>query len=232
LAKAKSFAIEISAPPARVEAELSDDRRRRWDLSAALRISGASLRVEATARGARVCASYRDGAGWARGYVARLGLVRLRELIEEGKEPRARNALFLILGLCRVALALVFFWEGLFPKILFPSPYEIALVDRTGLAPLPAAEFLPWLGAVEIAMAALLLGRRTAPATALVSAALMLFFMASLPLTEPLLWVNPFGALSKNFGLLACAAGVVMTDRRLGLLPELSAVTSGATAAR
>jgi hypothetical protein len=225
-AKAKHLAIEISAPAARVEAELADDRRRRWELSRLLRGGGAGYRVEASPRGALVYASHRGGL--ALGYATRLGLVRLKELVEEGKEPPARNALLLILGLCRAALALVFFWEGLFPKILFPSPYEIALVDRTGLAPLPAAEFLPWLGAVEIAMAGLLLFRRTAAATALVCAALMLFFMAALPFTEPILWANPFGALSKNFGLLACAVGAVMTHRRFGLLPELSAVKSGA----
>jgi uncharacterized membrane protein YphA (DoxX/SURF4 family) len=108
----------------------------------------------------------------------------------------------------RVALALVWLYEGLVPKILFATPHEIDLVARSHLYwPTPRA-MLVFVGLCEIAGGLWLLSGRATRAAAALCAALVLVVSAACAVLEPGVLYHPFGGLSKNLALLACAAAV------------------------
>ena len=108
----------------------------------------------------------------------------------------------------RVALALVWLYEGLVPKILFATPHEIDLVARSHLYwPTPRA-MLVFVGLCEIAGGLWLLSGRATRAAAALCAALVLVVSAACAVLEPGVLYHPFGGLSKNVALLACAAAV------------------------
>lgn len=108
----------------------------------------------------------------------------------------------------RVALALVWVYEGLVPKILFTTQQEIDLVERSGLYwPTPQA-MLVFTGACEIFGGLWLLSGRATRIAAALSVALLLVVGTACAVLEPGILYHPFGGLSKNLGLLACAAAV------------------------
>jgi uncharacterized membrane protein YphA (DoxX/SURF4 family) len=108
----------------------------------------------------------------------------------------------------RVALALVWLYEGLVPKILFATPHEIDLVARSHVCwPTPRA-MLVFVGLCEIAGGLWLLSGRATRAAAALCAALVLVVSAACAVLEPGVLYHPFGGLSKNLALLACAAAV------------------------
>ena len=108
----------------------------------------------------------------------------------------------------RVALALVWVYEGLVPKILFTTRQEIDLVTRSGLYwPTPQAT-LVFAGVCEILGGLWLLSGRATRAAAALSVALLLVVGTLCAVLEPGILYHPFGGLSKNLGLLACAAAV------------------------
>ncbi|MEW5739701.1 MAG: DoxX-like family protein, partial [Myxococcota bacterium] len=62
----------------------------------------------------------------------------------EGFSPRA-------LWTLRGGMALVWITEGLFPKLLFQQPLELAVVEGSGLVPFSASMFLVLLGLAQLA---------------------------------------------------------------------------------
>jgi hypothetical protein len=118
----------------------------------------------------------------------------------------------------RIGLALIWLTEGLFPKIVFPSPVERALVTNSGLVAGDPATFLHILGIAEIAAGLCLLvlrGRLLQAALAMQALALV-----ALPLLvawqDPLLWVHPFGPLTKNVPILAATVVLFLTSQPSG----------------
>lgn len=108
----------------------------------------------------------------------------------------------------RVALAAVWVYEGLVPKILFTTQQEIDLVTRSGLYwPTPQA-MLVFTGMCEIFGGLWLLSGRATRVAAGLSIALLLVVGTMCAALEPGILYHPFGGLSKNLGLLACAAAV------------------------
>ena len=106
----------------------------------------------------------------------------------------------------RVALALVWVYEGLIPKMLFTTEMEVDLVRRSGLYwPTPRG-FLFFIGACEILGGLWLLSGRATRVAAALSIGLLVVLGALCAILEPGLLYHPFGGLSKNLGLLACAA--------------------------
>jgi len=110
--------------------------------------------------------------------------------------------------LCRVALAAVSVYEALVPKMLFTTQAELDLVARSHLFwPTPKA-MLFFVGACEIAGGLWLLSGRASRVAAALSVALLLGVGTMCAVLEPSILHHPFGGLSKNLGLLACAAVV------------------------
>jgi uncharacterized membrane protein YphA (DoxX/SURF4 family) len=108
----------------------------------------------------------------------------------------------------RVALAVVWLYEGLVPKILFATPTEIDLVARSGIYwPTPRA-MLWFVGACEVCGGLWLVSGRATRVAAALCFALVLVVGGMCAALEPSILYHPFGGLSKNVGLLACAAAV------------------------
>jgi uncharacterized membrane protein YphA (DoxX/SURF4 family) len=110
----------------------------------------------------------------------------------------------------RSALGFVWLYEGLVPKIFFPSlhPEQTDLVVRSGLYwPTPELTLIA-LGVAQAALGLLLLaGWRERLATMLATLG-MLVLIGLVAWGRPDLLTDPFGALAKDACLLACA-GVV-----------------------
>ena len=101
--------------------------------------------------------------------------------------------------LARVALALVFFWHGLVPKLLWLSADEVAMIQAHGIV---AVEWLAVLaGVAEIALAVLLLTiRRHWPL--LLAALLLLLLLVDVALFSPHLLLQAFNPVSTNLAAL------------------------------
>ncbi|MBI3186030.1 MAG: DoxX-like family protein [Myxococcales bacterium] len=113
--------------------------------------------------------------------------------------------------LLRGGMAAVFLTEGLFPKILFQEPMEIAVVERSGLVPFDASSFLYLMGAAQAAsgLLALVLERRWLRWLWLLQAGSVVLLTLLVAFQEPLLWAHPFGPLTKNVPIVAGLAVLV-----------------------
>lgn len=115
----------------------------------------------------------------------------------EGWSPRVGWAL-------RLGAALPWFTEGLFPKILFQQPIELAVVAGSPFSWGDPAVFLRVLGAAQVLsfVAALTLRGRPLQVLLWLQAAALLLLPLLVSLELPELWVHPFGPLIKNVPIL------------------------------
>lgn len=119
------------------------------------------------------------------------------------------NRLRQIGWLARVALALVLFWHGLVPKLLWLSADEVAMIQAHGIV---EVEWLATLAGVgEIALAVLLLiVRRRWPL--LLAALLLLLLLVDVALFSPHLLVQAFNPVSTNLAALALCLVAWLAD--------------------
>lgn len=111
-----------------------------------------------------------------------------------------------IAWLARLALALVFIWHGLAPKILWLSPDEVAMIAAHGLPDhaLFAPESIARIGGIaEILLGIALLAVRRQRWPLLVAGAVLLLDVA---LLSPHLLIQAFNPLSTNLAALALCA--------------------------
>ncbi len=129
-------------------------------------------------------------------------------LHREGWSPRAT-------GLLRVGMALIWLTEGLVPKILFQQPAELAVVANSGWVSMDPGRFLIGLGAAQaLSGIAVLVLRGRALQLLLGAQVLALVVLPVLvSVQDPLLWVHPFGPLTKNLPILVGTAVVLMRCR-------------------
>lgn len=136
-----------------------------------------------------------------------LALVVAAYLVErEGWTPR-------VVRLVRAGVAAIWLTEGLLPKILFQQPMELEVVSRSGLVPIDPSTFLVIMGVLQVASGVAVLALRGLPLRVVLGG--QLAALVALPLLvsfhEPLLWVHPFGPLTKNLPILA---GTLIALRR------------------
>jgi len=84
--------------------------------------------------------------GWATAW----SFDRLRLQIDKGLEPRATLRLSAIHACSRAAIAMIWFWQGLMPKLLFHHADEQAMMAASHLS----TKLVPVVGLIEIAIAA------------------------------------------------------------------------------
>ncbi len=114
-----------------------------------------------------------------------------------------------ITWLARLALALVFIWHGLAPKILWLSPDEVAMIAVHGLPdhPLFAPQLIAAVGGIaEILLGILLLTVRRQRWPLLVAGAVLLVLLLDVALLSPHLLIQAFNPLSTNLAALALCA--------------------------
>lgn len=127
-----------------------------------------------------------------------LGLVAAVALVQaEGWTARA-------LWTLRLGMAVVWFTEGLLPKVFFQQPVELAVVANSGLVPFDPGTFLMGLGLAQAASgaAALLLRGRTAAVLLFFQGLAVIVLPALVSWQDPTLWLHPFGPMTKNIPIL------------------------------
>jgi uncharacterized membrane protein YphA (DoxX/SURF4 family) len=110
--------------------------------------------------------------------------------------------------LARWSLGLVWVYEGLVPKILFPHahPEQTALVAQSAFCFGTPQRTLLTLGAAQVALGLILLTGWRERAMAALATAWMAFLIVLVAAGRPQMLSDPFGALPKDLCLAACAA--------------------------
>ena len=110
--------------------------------------------------------------------------------------------------ICRVALGLVWLYEGLVPKLLFVRQDQIDLVERSGLYFGTPEFFLQLLGVAQVICGLWLLAGFAERLAVFVATAGMVILIVLVARANPSMLTDPYGALIKDLGLIACAFAV------------------------
>ena len=110
-----------------------------------------------------------------------------------------------VLPLVRVAAALPWLSEGLFPKLLFQQQVELSMAPALGLVFASPGVIVGALGIAQIASGILALTLRGRPLRWLLvgQGVALVALPAVVGGLAPWLWVHPFGPFSKNLPILA-----------------------------
>lgn len=96
---------------------------------------------------------FRPLMGWATAW----SFDRLRRWIEDGLPPHALFSASCCFAISRIALALVWIYQGLVPKLIFKHPDEMAMLAASGISIELAGNLLLLLGAAEVLFGLILL---------------------------------------------------------------------------
>jgi uncharacterized membrane protein YphA (DoxX/SURF4 family) len=106
----------------------------------------------------------------------------------------------------RLSLGLVWLWEGLVPKVLFPSPLQIDMVRTSGWWWGSPEQTLCWLGWAMVPAGLAIMSGICERAAALVASLSVLVLMGLVIGSNPAALHDPFGGLVKDACLFTCAA--------------------------
>ncbi len=108
----------------------------------------------------------------------------------------------------RIALGLVWFYEGLVPKILFLRRDEISLVRASHLVWRTPELTLQILGVAQMVLGLWLIIGITERAAVFIATVWMLILIGLVANGNPAMLSDPYGALVKDLCLVACAITV------------------------
>lgn len=119
-------------------------------------------------------------------------------------------------GICRVAVALVWIYHGLVPKLLRPHADELALWASFGLSLESATRLAMAAGAIEIVFGVLILilWRQAWPLMA--TAIAMPCLLAMVAVSAPALLAGAFNPVSTNLCVFALAVVALKLRREVG----------------
>lgn len=137
------------------------------------------------------------------GYATAWSFDLLRFWLEKGIAPSVAIERSAIHYACVMLLALLWAYEGLVPKLLFPGGGELELLKGTGLFAGYEAILLVWLGFAEVGIAAatLLLHRKKRQYA--LQAVLLVLLTASALVASPELIAAPFNPLTLSLPMAA-----------------------------
>lgn len=139
-------------------------------------------------------------------WATRWSFDRLRLWIEAGIAPELSLKIWLAKVAARISLACVWIHEGLVPKLLFVSQSEVDLVHRSGVYFADPRLTLNTLGMLEILFGLWLITGRLERQSVVLAAIGIVILAALVAINQPQSLTDPFGGISKNLGLLGCAA--------------------------
>ena len=146
---------------------------------------------------------FRPLIGWATAW----SFDRLRLWLEQDVAPEQAIRQSLIHTISRVALAVVFIYHGLIPKLLSRNVDEIALVRDAGLAADVAGSVVTALGILELSFAAALLVAWHRRWPLFVCLAVMLIATAAVGMNSPRYFGAAFNPFTLNLAV-ACLASI------------------------
>ncbi|MCE9519948.1 MAG: DoxX-like family protein [Verrucomicrobia bacterium] len=115
----------------------------------------------------------------------------------------------------RLSLGFVWLWEGLVPKVLYPSTLQIEMVRRSGWWFGTPEQTLYWLGLAMIPAGFAILSGIAERLAVLVATLSVMVLMVLVISTNPEALHDPFGGLAKDACLFVCAALVWFWPRSL-----------------
>jgi uncharacterized membrane protein YphA (DoxX/SURF4 family) len=143
---------------------------------------------------------FRPLIGWATAW----SFDRLRLWAETGQSPETSRDLSAIHAIARIALAFVWIWHGLVPKLLFHHIDERTMLTQSGLS----LYWLPWIGAVEILFGILVFCTWSRRAIFAISGALMILATIVISIKSPTYLKAAFNPVTLNLTVLAiCIVG-------------------------
>ena len=140
---------------------------------------------------------FRPLLGWATAW----SFDRLRIWIDRGQTPEASLRLASIHACARVAIAFIWFWHGLMPKLLFEQADERAMIAAVGLSP----RLVPVIGWIEILLAALTFATWRWRPFFLLNIAAMIGALVGVALTSPSYLVAAFNPVTLDLAMIALA---------------------------
>lgn len=114
----------------------------------------------------------------------------------------------------RIALGLIWLYEGIVPKLLFFHADQIELVRRSGIWWHSPQETLQVLGLAQGAIGCWLLSGLAERVAVTIATAWMCVLIVLVARNNPSLLVDPYGALVKDLSLIASAYTVwILSDK-------------------
>ncbi len=130
---------------------------------------------------------------------------------DAGDRQGGRPPAWVVPLILRVGLGVMWLYEGLVPKWLWPSQAEMEIVARTGMIPVHIPLFLRLLGSVEAVLGLMVLVGLGTRGMAVLQVGLLGVFTAIVGWTSPAYLADPLGTLSKNLALVGSALALYRT---------------------
>jgi uncharacterized membrane protein YphA (DoxX/SURF4 family) len=145
---------------------------------------------------------FRPLMGWATAW----SFDRLRLWLEKGVDPALSMQRSVVHAVARIALSVIFLYQGIVPKLLFRHPSELGMLTNAGLPIENAHHVLVALGAAEVVLGVALLftWRRRWPLIFILL--LMPVTLVAVAATSPGVLVGAFNPVTTNLAVVALAA--------------------------
>ena len=125
----------------------------------------------------------------------------MRLWAERDIPPEISLRLAALHALSRIAIAAVWLWHGLVPKLLYRDADERLMLTRAGLS----ENWLPWIGVAEIAMALLVLSTWRRRGMLVAQAVVMIVALLAVSLQSPAYLTHAFNPVTLNMLVIALA---------------------------
>jgi hypothetical protein len=165
---------------------------------------------------------FRPLLGWATAW----SFDRLRLQIDRGLEPKVALRLSAIHACSRLAIAIIWLWQGLLPKLLFNDADERAMLAASHLS----SALVPMVGLIEIAIAACAILSWRRRSFFLFNVVAMVVALANVAILSPSYLVAAFNPVTLNLAMIAlslvgyiAAAEIPSASRCLRQAPKESA---------
>ena len=154
---------------------------------------------------------FRPLMGWATAW----SFDRLRRWLESGRDPESARRQFLAHGIARCAVALVWLWHGLVPKLLFDHPDESAMLTDVGISAERATQLVRAAGVFEVAVGLIVLGAWRSRKPLWFTVGAMVLATLGVALGSPRYLVAAFNPITLNAQLIAMSAVALVLGRGL-----------------
>ena len=155
--------------------------------------------------------AFRPLLGWATAW----SFDRLRLWIERGLDPALTLRLTLVHAVARMAVAAVFLWHGLVPKLLFRHPDEAVMLTDAGVGAATAAVGVVAAGVGEILLATALIVFWRSRGWLWLVIVLMMVAIGSVGWYSPRFLTYAFNPVTLNGCVLALATIALISSRDL-----------------